>query len=561
MSRNRKGNTGKNNFQKNTSFEGLDDQIKNLMIEKSLLLDQSLNSDNVAEILKANSYLEKQSSKEIDPKSYFWLPDNWFHTGQGYKDTLKSVSFEVLQRMGGTFITKAIVNTRIEQIQTFLSFTTDESKEGFTIKRKRGLITKPESVKDYSYRDQKQIEYLVNFLNYGGENSKWESTDDLSDFVRKIMRDSLVFDQLSFECVRNRYGELKRYYATDASLIRILDCEDPRYHEEWKNWELNGFYPTYGQVWNSQILKNPITKKPIVFYPWELGYGVRNKTSNIRTNGYGASELESLVDIVTWILWGMQYNGNFFKQGSQPKGFINIKSPGTNNATLNQFKNNWRTMMTSVENSHRIPVFEGIDLEWTNLQSNNRDMEFHGWVEFLIILTCSVYTIDPSELGFNFKGQSQMFGDSGQKERLQHSKKKGLSPLLKFLEKIINKYIISEVDDRFEFVFTGVDTEDRELQAKVARMELDAGIVSFEYAFERRMGRPYDPENDTILNPQFVAMEQIKQFGGAKMNSMVDEENFKDTGESENPFQQMNKGEDNPIMKATMEYIDKTLFR
>lgn len=565
MTRRARKNKANRNIQKSgIDFLQIDKQIQELSMQRDLLLDQSLTGDNVADIIKANDYLEKVKKPEIDPKSHMWLPDNWFHTGQGYKESLKGVSFDVLQRMGNTFISKAIVNTRVEQIQRFLKFTTDESREGFTIKRKRGHFAKPESVAEYSYRDQKQIEYIINFLEYGGENSKWEQTDDLSDFIRKIVRDSLILDQMTFECVRDRLGNLKNYYAVDSSLIRILDAQDPRYAEEWKKWKVNGFLPQYAQVWNSQILKNPITKDPIVYYPWELAYGVRNKTTNIRNNGYGVSEQEVLIDIMTWTLWGMQYNGNFFKQGSQPKGFINIKNPGTNNATLHEFRSNWRQMMTSVRNSHKIPVFEGIDLEWVDLQHSNRDMEFHGWIEFLLILTCSVYTIDPSELGFNFKQSKEMFGQQGQKERLQHSKKKGLSPLLKFIEKIINKYIVSEIDDRFEFIFTGVDNEDREAAAKVAKLELEAGIVSFEYAFERRMGRPYDPKTDTILNPQMVAMEQIKTFGGAKMNGIVDEDGEgggePGAGEEENVFSQFAKSEpEDPIIRASKEYIQNIL--
>lgn len=557
----RKQRSYKKHADQQMNFDQIDAEIQALNLKKQQDLAKSFEGDDIEAILKANNYLEKQKEQQIDPKSYFWLPDNWFHTGQGYKETLKGVSFDTLQRMGNTFISKAIVNTRTEQMQVFLNFTTDESREGYTIKKKQSRFAEPKPISDYSDRDKRKIDYIIKFLEYGGENSKWDSTDDLSDFIRKITRDSLIFDQLSFECIRDRFGRLKKYYATDASLIRILDCQDPRYAKEWVKWEQNGYYPQFAQVWNSQILKNPLTKEPIVFYPWEMGYGVRNKTTNIRNNGYGVSEQEILIDIMTWTLWGMQYNGNFFKQGSQPKGFINIKSPGTNNTTLNEFRSNWRQMMTSVKNSHKIPVFEGIDLEWVDLQRSNRDMEFHGWVEFLLILTCSVYTIDPSELGFNFKQQSQMFGQSGQKERLQHSKKKGLTPLLKFIEKIINKYIVTEIDEHFEFQFTGIDTEDRELQAKVAKMELDAGIVSFEYAFERRMGRPYNESTDTILNPQFVAMEQIKEFGGARMNTLVDEDNFKEVGNTDqtNVFDQFGKAEDNPILATTYDYINQTL--
>ena len=87
-------------------------------------------------------------------------------------------------------------------------------------------------------------------------------------------------------------------------------------------------------------------------------------------------------------------------------------------------------------NSHKIPVFSGIDLEWIDLQSNNKDMEFQQWMEFLIIMLCSVFTIDPSELGYQFQKQAQIFGQQGQKERIQHSKKKGLKPLLLFFEKV-----------------------------------------------------------------------------------------------------------------------------
>ena len=41
------------------------------------------------------------------------------------------------------------------------------------------------------------------------------------------------------------------------------------------------------------------TDKPIIYYPWELGYGIRNKTTDVKTNGYGYSELEQGIEL-TW---------------------------------------------------------------------------------------------------------------------------------------------------------------------------------------------------------------------------------------------------------------------
>jgi hypothetical protein len=87
-------------------------------------------------------------------------------------------------------------------------------------------------------------------------------------------------------------------------------------------------------------------------------------------------------------------------------------------------------------------------------------MEFSEWVKFLLVMTCAVYRIDPSELGFQFKDQTNIFGQAGQKERLQHSKDKGLKPILVFLQEVINYYLVSELDEDFEFVFTGVDAEE-----------------------------------------------------------------------------------------------------
>ena len=256
------------------------------------------------------------------------------------------------------------------------------------------------------------------------------------------------------------------------------------------------------------------------------------------------------------MLYGFEYNGNLFKNGSNPKGFLNIKSGTGGQDTLSDFREIWRQMITGTQNSHKIPVFEGIDLEWTNLQESNKDMEFQQWVEFLMIMFCAVYTIDPSELGFNFKQASQMFGQDGQKQRLDHSRNKGLKPLLAFVQKVISKYIVSEIDPEFEFVFTGIDLEDEETKIKNIDLALKAGITSFEKQFEAFEGEKYDPKKHTILNSVFQQAQQMKMYGGQESNDAVDQE----TGESDtgapNPFDEFSEAEhSNPIVKESMRYL------
>ena len=965
-------------------------------------LQAALNSNDAGEIMKANLYLGEINRQPTKIQSVFFDPNDISGNGRGFKDSKGVLSFSVLRRMGDIHIVKSIVSTRVEQIMNFMDFSEDEQKEGFTIRKKKSLFSTGDE--KLTNEDKKKISKIVDFLEKGGWTDKWDNVDSLQEFVSKIMSDSLTLDQLAFEMVRNRMWELQKFRAVDASLIRFLDSVDPRQREGFEQYRFKGHLPRYCMVWEEMILHNPITKEPILYYPWELGFGIRNKTSDVRRNGYGVSELETLVNIITWILWGFEYNALFFSQGSQPKGFINIKNPNISNSTLQEFRQAWTQTMAGVSNclvgetfifteehgrvslkdvvgdkkekdvkiwtgkkfenatvmktqkkkilkmclnngmniecspehrfkvvsdngviewkerkdiklgdyvlsnkkpiegktnlfykgklveddlfevigwligdrwmdkgiskhkrcafffnskkeryicenfhevlnkyginnqikeskrtekqiedtkkrygfssvqssvlrlqccdksfykfladlgfnaskdgkvipsilfkvsssnrcsflrgffsadgctpvntnnasitivnndlrnqmrlllmmegiqcvncegmemrksklgpvheggyqlviknkkeffervsfiqdykkreykngknpfsvhpkmgwnlanlmrvevyrrqlfkedvliskrskeylievgscdanvsidkiydiaeemnfnlpyevkdfyfskvielsesdnevemydvsvydeehqfiangmlthnSHRTPVINGIDLEWVDLQKlSNRDMEFNEWIKFLIIMTCSVYRIDPSELGFNFKESQQIFGQDGQRERLKHSREKGLKPLLIFLQGIITKYIVSELDENYEFAFTGIEVEDEEAQVKLDSEKLSSGMVSMQDIFKKYNGRDFDPEKDIILNQVYQGMkqaeEQNKMFGASQPGQQPEgvPEN------EEDPFAQYKSFNDNPIMKPAVDYYLKNLYK
>ena len=523
-------------------------------------LQAALNSNDAGEIMKANLYLGEINRQSTKIQSVFFDPNDISGNGRGFKDSKGVLSFSVLRRMGDVHIVKSIVSTRVEQIMNFMDFSEDEQKEGFTIRKKKSLFSTGDE--KLTNEDKKKISKIVDFLEKGGWTDKWDNVDSLQEFVSKIMSDSLTLDQLAFEMVRNRMWELQKFRAVDASLIRFLDSVDQRQREGFEQYRFKGHLPRYCMVWDEMILHNPITKEPILYYPWELGFGIRNKTSDVRRNGYGVSELETLVNIITWILWGFSYNANFFSQGSQPKGFINIKNPNISNSTLQEFRQAWTQTMAGVGNSHRTPVINGIDLEWVDLQKlSNRDMEFNEWIKFLIIMTCSVYRIDPSELGFNFKESQQIFGQDGQRERLKHSREKGLKPLLIFLQGVITKYIVSELDENYEFAFTGIEVEDEEAQVKLDSEKLSSGMVSMQDIFKKYNGRDFDPEKDIILNQVYQGMkqaeEQNKMFGASQPGQQPEgvPEN------EEDPFAQYKSFNDNPIMKPAVDYYLKNLYK
>lgn len=535
-------------------ISGLQKTIPTLLESK---IQQMAASNDFEEIMKANLFLNQRDRLDNGKmQSIFFNPNDVGDSGKGYKENRGALSFDTLRRMGDIFIVRSVVNTRVEQVQNFLHFSVDEQKEGYTIRKKKSLFEKDFQNKEIEEGDQGKIEYIIKFLENGGLNDKWVNYDTFQDFGRKIVFDSLTLDQLAFEITRDRGWNLARFRAIDASLVRLLDSVDPRYRDEFERYRFKGYLPRFCMSWQGQILQNPTTHESVVFYPWELGYGIRNKSTSIYRNGYGTSELETLVEIITWILWGMQYNGNFFSKGSQPKGFINIKNGNIDNATLNEFRQAWTQTMRGVGNSHRTPIMQGIDLEWVDLQKSNRDMEFTEWVKFLIVITCSVYRIDPSELGFQFKDQTQIFGQNGQHERLNHSRDKGLKPLLIFLQNIINHYIVDEMfDGEFEFAFTGIEIEDESKQVELDKKKLDGGMVSMEDIFRKYSGRQFNPDTDTILNSVYQTAK-MNEMNSAMYAEPVPGE------DGENPFDQYEKSiENNPIEAAAMEYIAKNLYK
>lgn len=519
-------------------------------------IQASLNSNNPEEIMKANLYLGEITPNSGRIQSVFFDPNDFSGNGKGFKDSKGILSFEVLRRMGNIHIIRSIVNTRIEQIQNFLHFSEDDQKEGFTIRKKTSLFK--EGKKEISSAEKKKIEEIVEFLMNSGFNEKWDNIDDFQTFVRKIAFDSLTLDQLAFEVVRDKGWNIKKYRAVDASLIRFLDSVDPKQRERLEDYRFKGYLPRFCMTWDEQILINPTTKEPILYYPWELGFGIRNKSSDIRKNGYGTSELEILVELITGVLWSIQYNMNNFSIGSTPKGFINVKNANISDSNLNEFRQAWSQMMTGVRNAKRTPVINGIDLEWIDLDKSNREMEYQEWAQFLVIMVCSVYRIDPSELGFSFKNQAQLFGQDGQKARLQHSREKGLKPILIFLENIITKYIVSEIDEDYEFVFTGIEVEDEETQVNLDKTKLESGMVAMQDIFKKYSGREFDPDKDIILNQVYQQVQTSKQqqemFGSSVPGEMNEEGVPQD--ESENPFDKY-KSIDNPIMTAAFDYIGK----
>ena len=507
-----------------------------LKAKKFRTLEKALRSESPDDMVRASQVLQQIQPKVDQNTKSFFIDPLEFNANLGYKDKPFSLTYVTLKRMSKTPIINSIIKTRKNQVADFAEPQENKYSTGFVIRKKpKGGVEQKMDNKD------KKIAFAItDFILKGGNTSQW-GYDDFDTFIRKIVEDSLVYDQMTFECVRNRRGQLESFIATDAATFRMADSFFDKDYDNvffqrhganvWKDRsdfgpKVYGYYPAYVQVYQNMKVNE--------FYPWELCFGIRNPSTSIWANGYGCSELEELINVVTSMLWSDEYNRRFFSQGSAPKGFFRVK--GTNNeAALQQFKQQWQSMITGVMQSWKTPVIEA-DVDWIDLQKNNRDMEYSSWIEYLIKIACAVYSIDPSEIGWDISrsnGNGGLF-EGSQEQRLKHSKDKGLYPLLKFLQRKLNKYIVEQINPDFELVFVGLNglTIEEELKMDIDKVN---SFMTVNEAREKYEMKPLEggdaPNNSAFLqNKNAQAMAQQQAAMGSAPNG--EEGN----AEEQNPF-------------------------
>ena len=492
-----------------------------LKAKKFRTLEKALRSESPDDMVRASQVLQQIQPKVDQNTKSFFIDPLEFNANLGYKDKPFSLTYVTLKRMSKTPIINSIIKTRKNQVADFAEPQENKYSTGFVIRKKpKGGVEQKMDNKD------KKIAFAItDFILKGGNTSQW-GYDDFDTFIRKIVEDSLVYDQMTFECVRNRRGQLESFIATDAATFRMADSYFDKDYDNvffqrhganvWKDRsdfgsKVHGYYPAYVQVYQNMKVNE--------FYPWELCFGIRNPSTSIWANGYGCSELEELINVVTSMLWSDEYNRRFFSQGSAPKGFFRVK--GTNNeAALQQFKQQWQSMITGVMQSWKTPVIEA-DVDWIDLQKNNRDMEYSSWIEYLIKIACAVYSIDPSEIGWDISrsnGNGGLF-EGSQEQRLKHSKDKGLYPLLKFLQRKLNKYIIEQINPDYELVFVGLNglTIEEELKMDIDKVN---SFMTVNEAREKYEMKPLEggdaPNNSAFLqnkNAQAMAQQQAAMGG------------------------------------------------
>lgn len=408
----------------------------------------------------------------------------------GFRDRPTGLTYMTLRQMAKKVpVYTAILQTRVNQVSSFGQRQKDKREAGF------GIVLRDDKATP-TKQDRFRMQQLEDWLLQTG--TAWApGRDDFRTFLRKITRDSLVLDQCCFEIVRNRKGQPAEFYAMDAGTVRIADVpmggkQDPN-------------QVRYVQVYDEVIISE--------FAAHEMCFGVRNPRTDIKANGYGFSDLEILINVVTASLWAFQYNQNFFKQGTAAKGVLNFKG-SVPDKKIDAFRRQWQMMIAGVSNAHRTPMTNVDDVQWIDMHTDNQKMGYADWMDWLTKIICAVAQFDPAEINFNYgnSGQGGQMFATPVEAKLKNSKDRGLKPLLSDIAHWINVYLIWPQDPYFEFKFLGLDAKSTDQAVDLAKKRSEFIMTVDELRAEEDLPPLPDGAGEVILNPVWLQNKQATQM-------------------------------------------------
>lgn len=486
------------------------------------VIDQIREMHHEADLAKAEHgnliigpWQKKQQNQKRGPQSVFLDEFQIIQQGGagGYWERPGVLSFDSMRQMvQQTPILNAIVMTRIRQVMRFCRPQIDGSGPGFMIKH-----VDPNA--DMGDKQMESIQLLQKFLlNNGWEfdprKRKQLKRDNFRNFMAKLTRDTLVMDAcpIETEFKRDKGLGIDGIYALDGSTIRL--CTEEGYEGDDEIFAL--------QVVNGNV-RTAYTYDQLI-------YEVRNPRTDVTACGYGYSETEMLIRVVTYLLNTLNYNASFFDKNSIPRGILNLYG-NYSKEDISSFKRYWNAMVRGAQNHHNLPVMVSKDAEskadFTNIDAMLDEMAFSKWLTFLTSIACAIYGTAPEEISMeSFASEKSALSGSDTEEKIASSHDKGLIPLLSFYEDTFSDYVVQVFSEDFMFRFTGLDDQDEKQAFEARKIAATWDEMRSQVGLEPREDELGDMPVNSALIPAWQAVSGVGQqpedfgdpdeFGGAE---------------------------------------------
>lgn len=375
-----------------------------------------------------------------------WLNDTYGNSMGEWRERWSGLSFDMMRSMvDQTPVLSSVILTRQRQVKRFCRVPDGGKGPGFQVR-----------MRDHNAKMGKEEEKSIGLMQDFFTNCGWERNprqrarlrrENFSGLMGKLVRDSLIMDSapIETEWKRDRSLGIDGLYAVDGATIRLVNEIGYRGDDE---------------IFAVQVIEGNVRAA----YSYDdLIYVPRNPRTDVLVGGYGMSETELLIKVVTGFLNAFTYNTSYFDKNAIPKGLLHLTGDYDAN-DLSAFRRYWNAMVKGVNNAWTLPVMVSKNQEskanFENFGVDVNEMMFTKWMTFLTSIICAIYGIAPDEINFeSFTNGTSSLSGSDTEEKLINSKDKGLRPLLAHFEDLFSDYIVSDFGDKYMFRWTGMDEE------------------------------------------------------------------------------------------------------
>ena len=312
---------------------------------------------------KVDDLLSKASSTKanLKPKSVY-IDDLAVPDQGGWREKSTIIPFEILRQIADRdMIVIAIINKLINRVASFSQQQKDRYSLGY-IFRLKDRDVKPKK------KELKEIEYLMNYFLYTGEvnDSRPKNTiKNFDTFLRLIVKDALIYNQIGIECIYNRMGELSYFIPVSGGSIRhAIKNLGEKYSDITqlmfapagdleRQKQVESQVKDLDKVKFCQVYKGQIVT---IYTDKDLIYRQRVPSIEIFDGGYAKGELELLINTVASHRIAEAHNEVFFKQGHAGNGILNIKTEMTDEDLMG-VKRMFQRQAQGVRNAHRQMIF------------------------------------------------------------------------------------------------------------------------------------------------------------------------------------------------------------
>jgi len=442
-----------------------------------------------------------------------------YYSGITSPQKATKVTLQLLRRIGESLLVRTIYSTRQRQVIRWMYPSVDDNQPGYKLAL-RDPNARPTA------QDRKRMLEIGAVLHHGGYRRKrehdgvwgvWTSdymmrAQGIGQTVSALVRDMLTLDGGALWTVPGRVKDscpVSAFFALDGALIRRTIPDIPAFRNPQVVDRSESFIgpapmlePYRPQLYDTDRLIEYVYVQPeqqldtdeqvlAEFTCDELHYVVRNPRTDWWAHGYGHSELESCLEIITGVVNAIAYNTSIFTHSNIPPGVLTF-SGGFGEHWINDFFTTIVSNIGGPNKWHKLPILFGDPGETASgqyipLRDNKQDEMM--WREFLIFsinLLCGAYHIAAEEINFQaFLTRGASLGDQGGAERVAYAQETGLHDLVRVVFDTLDTAIVSRfyADPQtgigpYTIVPTGVRQNDEEQQHQRRMDRLNTGLTT-----------------------------------------------------------------------------------